>query len=154
MRKMTEDDVAQVVRLLKQWKRGPLFWDALRRRISEVIMGGGEAWSRQSLQKNDDINKEWLATRKRLASRRAQPGSAAADDVAGNEAGQEPSEVERLQQALDKLQAKYDDLAIRHRQLVHNASMLPGGTRLLLDPLPDNTPVQKAGTGSRRSTRG
>lgn len=153
MRKMNKDDVAHVVQILRRWKRGPMFWDHLRQRISVEIMDGEEAWSRQALQANELINQEWLATRKRLTDRRVRSTPFGPDGVIYDEAGNDSLEVQRLRKQLEKLQTQYDNLLLRHRQLVHNASMLPGGTRLFLDPLPDNTPVQKVGAGSKRTRR-
>ena len=150
MRKMNKHDVALVVQLLKRWQRGRVSWDLLRSQISTTMLNGDVAWSRQSLQANKTIYAEWLAARRRMstqASRSGFPGSRLPDSA---DAIDHASESQALRARLDQLQAKYDNLAIQHRQLVYNVSMIQGGARLLLDPLPDNTPVQKAGAPARR----
>ena len=140
MRKMTTGDIDGIVDLLKKWKRLPLYWDGLRQQISVTLLAGEKSWSRQSLQSNESIKVAWLTAKRRLVSRGAKQQSVNSD---------ESTTVVELESALTALQIKYDNLAMRHRQLIYNASMLPGGTRLLLDPLPDNTPVQKLGAGPK-----
>lgn len=152
MRKMNKNDVALVVQLLKRWQRSRVSWQLLRSQISMTMLNGDVAWSRQSLQANKTIYAEWLATRKRLSAQPYRSGSSGLGGVQGADATADTSEVEALRARLDQLQAKYDNLAIQHRQLVYNVSMIQGGARLLLDPLPDNTPVQKAGAQARRKS--
>lgn len=143
MRKMTNEDVDRIVDILRTWKRAPLSWEHLMDQISVMLLAGGKSWSRQSLHSNESIYVAWQAARRRLSRRRAR-----ADTT-----GDFPSAIQELEAALFELQTKYDNLAIRHRQLIYNASMLPGGTRLLIDPLPDNTPSQKVGAGPKRAAR-
>lgn len=145
MRKMTEADVKHIVQLLKKWKRRPLFWSDVQQQISIDLLAGEKAWSRQSLVGNDDINKAWTKAHARFVAPDSADGSRDHDP--------EESEVERLQAAFDELKSKYDKLLVKHRQLAYNASMLPGGTKLLLDPLPDNTPSQRRSSGSKGSKR-
>jgi hypothetical protein len=138
MRKMESKDVEGIVELLRRWKHRPLRWDRLQDQISGTLLNGGKPWSRQSLQANERINVAWSAAKRRLADRESRPYESG---------GSDPSAIERLETALAELQTRYENLAIRHRQLLYNAAMLPGGTRLLLDPLPDNTPTQKTRMG-------
>jgi hypothetical protein len=81
-------------------------------------------------------------------------GTSGGADDSDELVSEERSAVEAREAELADLQAKFDRLALRHKQLIYNASMLPGGTRLLLDPLPDNTPSQTEGNKSRQSRRG
>ncbi len=143
MRKMTQKDIAGIVDLLRKWKRPPLRWERLQEQISTKLLDGETSWSRQSLQASESINTAWQAAKQRLSANGTRTHDAANEN--------ETSATEQLQAALSELQTKYDNLALRHRQLIYNASMLPGGTRLLLDPLPDNTPAQKGGTGLKNS---
>jgi hypothetical protein len=136
-------DVEGIVELLRRWKHRPLRWDRLQEKISVILLNGDKPWSRQSLQANERIKVAWSAAKRRLAGREGR-----AYDTENTDA----SAIERLEIALAELQTRYENLAIRHRQLMYNAAMLPGGTRLLLDPLPDNTPMQKTGTGQRHSS--
>lgn len=140
---MTDRDVRAIVDILNSWKRPPLRWTEVQSLISTTVLDGQESWSRQSLQDNEEINIAWLNARARLSGghRRAAPAEV------------EPSSYEKLVADYAALEAKYQNLALRHRQLLYNASMLPGGTRLLLDPLPDNTPAQRNDAGSRRPRR-
>lgn len=143
MRKMESNDVDDIVELLRKWKHRPLRWDRLREQVSGTLLNGDKPWSRQSLQANERIKIAWLAAKRRLAGR---------ERPAYDADGTDPSAVERLEIALAELQTRYENLAVRHRQLIYNAAMLPGGTRLLLDPLPDNTPTQKTGMGQRNAS--
>jgi len=136
MRKIGERDEKAIVAMLRKWKRSPLRWELVRERISAELLDGEKSWSRKSLQANESINAAWGIANGRLT------GSGRCARVHESD---EPSEIERLQAELVELNIKYDKLLIRHRQVIHNAALLPGGTRLLLDPLPDNTPVQKEG---------
>ena len=142
MRKMTTKDVACITDLLRKWKRPPLRWERLQEEISAKLLDGDTSWSRQSLQANESIKTAWQTAKQRLSANEIRTRNA-------NE--NETSAITQLEVALSELQTKYDNLALRHRQLIYNASMLPGGTRLLLDPLPDNTPAQKGGAGLKNS---
>ena len=144
MRKMTKEDAEGVVDLLRKWKQFPLRWQRLQEQISLTMLRGEKSWSRQSLQASESVNIAWLAAKRRQAGRAGLPHTVDEDD---------PTAVERLEAALSELQTKYDNLAIRHRQLIYNAALLPGGTRLLLDPLPDNTPLQRVGAGQKKARR-
>src|SRR5262245_58840631 len=114
MRKMTTEDVEVVVDFIRKWKRAPLRWETLQKEISLKLLSGDRSWSRQSLQANESINVAWLAAKRRLSAKGKQPQSTDTD---------EPLIVEQLEAALSELQSKYDNLAMRHRQLVYNASM-------------------------------
>jgi hypothetical protein len=147
MRKMSAREVKAVSNMLMKWRRAPLTWNKLKHQISITLLSGGESWSRQSLTSHDSIQRAWLNAKKRLKG--TSGGTEDFDDLDSDE----PSAVENLEAALADLQVKFDKLALRHRQLIYNASMLPGGTRLLLDPLPDNTPTQTEGTQSKTTRR-
>lgn len=135
MRKITRSDADAVVQILRKWKGRALTWEALRSAISASLQSGEQVWSRQSLQANEAIQIAWKTKKEALRNRTRK------------ERGREENEssmVEVLQLQLAELQTKYDNLALRHRRLLHNASMLPGGVHLLVDPLPDNTRAQSS----------
>lgn len=143
MKKMREAETKAIVRLLETWNRPTLTWNLLKLQISESILNGEPSWSRQSLQADDLIKAAWDDAKVRCAER----------DEAAVAGSVGPEKLRDLQSRLAALQSRYDALLLRHRQLAYNASLLPGGTRLLLDPLPDNTPTQVEGAGGR-SRRG
>lgn len=132
MRKIARSDEEAIVQLLRRWKGMALTWEALRREIAASLQPGESVWSRQSLQANEAIRIAWSTKKEALRSRRDERGRAQ----------NEWDMVEVLKLQLAELQTKYDNLALRHRRLLHNASMLPGGVHLLVDPLPDNTLAQ------------
>jgi len=142
MRKMSADDTTAVVRILRAWRQRRLTWERLRTQVSVEILDGAETWSRQSLQAHESIRIAWAAAKRRLTNKdRSTPTGSEDASLAA---------LEKLQGEYQELQTKYDRLALRHRQLAYNASMLPGGTRLLIDPLPDNTPDQTIYRSSKR----
>lgn len=141
MRKMTDVDVQFVIDLLQAWSLRKLTWVAVQDAISAGLLEGERAWSRQSLEANAKIQEAWSETKIRLAS-------GTAPLLTRNP---EESEVAALRAELDGLQAKYEALMIRHRTLIYNATFLPGGANLLMDPLPDNTPAKNSKRGKSRS---
>lgn len=144
MKKMSEAEVRFVVMLLRTWHHGPLRWESVRSRISSEFFDGGPAWTRQSLQANARISAAWDAAKLRLSGR-------ATDSTLEGDGGS--AKIKELQVELDDLRERYDALFIRHRTLAYNASFLPGGTNLLLDPLPDNTPVESKSRRRKGSKR-
>jgi hypothetical protein len=138
MRRMTTADVTFVVELLHTWRHSALTWEGVQSKISSDLLEGRPAWSRQSLHANKAIKQAWDAANARLSALSAKSRISCSTD---------PTKAEALQSELDELQAKYEALLIRHRQVIYNASFLPGGTSLLFDPLPDNTPLPQ---GRRR----
>jgi hypothetical protein len=133
LRKISQDDAKSIVKILRSWRSSRLTWDALRTEISSTLLEGAVAWSRQSLQANEDVNAAWLACKDRLSARSGSRPAASEDP---------DTEVTRLQMELAELQTKYDNLLLRHRVVINNASLLPGGTQLLTASLPDNTRSQ------------
>ncbi|MBI3346925.1 MAG: hypothetical protein HY020_06905 [Burkholderiales bacterium] len=144
MKKMTAAHVKWVVMLLRTWRHRPLRWNLVQERIAAEFFEGATPWTRQSLQANERIKKAWDEAKKRLSG-------ASASVTSGGDA--DPSRATELQAELDDLQERYDALIIRHRQLAYNASFLPGGANLLIDPLPDNTPVQNKPKRRKASAR-
>lgn len=134
---MSENDVRFVVAALRSWKSRHLSWNELRQHICTEWLNGDPAWSRQSLQANEAIRIAWINAKKRL--------EAGTQNVERASSCDNESLVGKLQIELHELQTRYDNLALRHRQVIFNASLLPGGTRLLIDPLPDNSGFQEAG---------
>lgn len=141
MRKMTSVDVQFVVQLLKAWPLGKLTWVAVRDAVSAGLLNGERAWSRQSLEANPKIQEAWSKAKVRLAS-----GTSPLSTENPVE-----SDVAKLQAELNELRAKYEALMIRHKTLAYNATFLPGGASLLMDPLPDNTPAKKSKLSKSRS---
>ena len=134
MRKMSTHDVRAVVSILRAWRQRRLTWEGLRTQLSVEVLDGAESWTRQSLWAHEPVRIAWAAAKTRLAGRVRTAPAGSEDAIL--------SALEKLQGEYQELQVKYDRLALRHRQLAYNASMLPGGARLLIDPLPDNTPDQ------------
>lgn len=143
MRKLTSGDKAAIVKILRAWKGRRLTWKALEREISNSLWNGEASWTSEALRGHDAILAAWRAGKARL--RRRGPRSPVSEDSL--QAG-----VERLETELQELQIKYDNLALRHRQLLYNAALLPGGMKLLSDPLPDNTRSQSGG-GTKANQR-
>lgn len=141
MRKMTDVDVQFVIDLLSAWSHRRLTWVAVQAAVSKGLLNGQRAWTRQSLEANSKIQEAWAAAKTRLSE--GAPPLTKGDPAA--------SEVSRLRAELDELQVKYDALMIRHKTLAYNATFLPGGASLLLDPLPDNTPAKKSKRSKSRS---
>lgn len=135
MRKMTKADVSRIVKLIRNWKGGRLTWEAIRAEIGQSLGSPEQAWTRQALQANEDIRIAWRVKTESIRKERRKTPTCR-------------SEAEDLLQsalaANRELQMKYDNLALRHRQLIYNAVLLPGGAHLLVDPLPDNTAAQSA----------
>ena len=133
VRRISESDSRYIVKMLRSWKRRRVTWNLVRSEISSALLDGEEAWSRQALQANEDIDAAWLELKKRLPSGRRTHSNT--DDIEG-------TELMQLQIEFAELQLKYDRLLIRHRVVLNNASLLPGGTQLLSDSLPNNTRSQ------------
>lgn len=136
MKKIDPDDELTIVKLLRKWPRSKrLTWNALRSAIIEHNQEDTDAtWSRQSLSANESIH-----TAFRAAKRRAASPEVTLTHSAGNS---RLTDINEVKLELAELQKRYDNLLLRHTQLVHNVSLLEGGTHLLDDPLPDNTRSQ------------
>lgn len=143
MRKIRESERQAIVKLLEAWNRPPLTWNRVKLQISKSVLDGETSWSRQSLQGDESIKAAWDAAKDRC------DGTGQVAD-GGSEGA---TKLRDLEGKLAALQLKYDALLLRHRKLAYNASLLPGGTRLLLDPLPDNTAAQVEGTGGHSKAR-
>lgn len=137
MRKITDSDQDEIVRLLQKWPTHPrLTWEGLRIKLAAMINAELEQiWSRQSLSANHEIYSAFSKTKHRL--QKSVTNGTPLDAVA------QQHRVLELESALSDLQARYDILLIRHTQLAYNASLLEGGSYLLDDPLPDNTKSQR-----------
>jgi hypothetical protein len=133
VRRISKGDSRSIVKMLRSWTRRRVTWKLLQSEISTALLDGEEAWSRQALKANDEINGAWLKLKDRLPSGRRSHSNIG--DI-------EDTELTRLRIEFSELQLKYDRLLLRHRMLMNNASLLPGGTQLLSDSLPNNTRSQ------------
>lgn len=137
MKKISAKDQKSVVRLLREWAYADkLTWESLRERIaSSLCCACEDVWSRQSLSANESIATAFKIAKTKRASNRSvrhardEPGQAAT--------------ISRLESELAEITLKYEQLLLRHTRLAYNASLLEGGTKLLDDPLPDNTTSQR-----------
>jgi len=136
MRKISEADGKFIVQLIHKWpKTTRLTWEGLRREIMKV---GDDTlnttWTRQALSDNESIKTAYLAAKERLKSKE--------HSTSLNKDTQQIDIIRNLEFELSELRQRFDKLTLRHTQLIYNASLLEGGSRLLDDPLPDNTRSQ------------
>jgi len=150
IKKITQKALNRILTILRRWPMTRhLSWDILREVLSqddEILNEIGtqetpntttEVWSRQSLSKNEDIHQAFLTAKKRLKA--GERGKRPAWQT--NEEYEE--KIQELESKVTELTAKYEKLLLRHQTLCYNASLLEGGSRLLADPLPDNTRSQQ-----------
>ncbi len=152
MRRISIKDETLISDVIRQWPRQKFTWEKIREEIaSRLGVDISQVWTRQAFGANETIG----AAYENVVIQRRQKAevSSATPAAGGNEL-----EIKLLtsQAALAELQIKYNNLAMRHRQLLYNAAVLPGGTRLLIDPLPESTQSRSAnlsGLGRASSRR-
>lgn len=119
-----------IVVILKEWPaKQRLTWDSLRKQIAKKLKTA-EVWSRQSLSANEAIYNAYEAAKKPGAERSSASQHSRSWYV---------KRVIELELEVADLSAKKTALQLRHTQLIHNVSLLPGGIGLLALPLPSNT---------------
>ena len=130
MPKISRKAEASIVAILKEWPaKQRLTWDSLRKQIARKFKAS-EVWSRQSLGANEAIYSAYEAAKKPDAERSSAPQHSRSWYA---------KRVIELERKVADLSAKQAALQLRHTQLVHNVSLLPGGIGLLALPLPSNT---------------
>ncbi|MFZ2999754.1 MAG: hypothetical protein WA071_05450 [Undibacterium umbellatum] len=138
MKKISAADQVNIIDCLRSWPRSrALTWETLREALgTKFSVTLDLIWSRQSLSANSEI----LDAYKKAKIRSKLEKVSVANKV------QNESELERkvllLNEELDALRIKYDNLLLRHTKVIYNASFLEGGTNMLFDTLPDNTRSQ------------
>lgn len=131
MRRITVDDEQLIIRTIAECSARTCSWENVREQLAKAVGGIEKVWSRQALKAHPKIYSAYLA---KVQSRR---GPVAADPPQPGEVPPADNGLETAEETeLQALQRKYDELALRHRQLAYNASLLPGGLNLLIDPLP------------------
>lgn len=121
---------AAIVAILKEWPaKQRLTWDSLRKQIAKKLKAS-QVWSRQSLGANEAIYSAYQAAKK--------PGSESSSAPQHSRTWYAKRVID-LELEVADLSAKQAALQLRHMQLVHNVSLLPGGIGLLALPLPSNT---------------
>ena len=131
MRHISAADQKIIVAIIRQG--GRLTWDAIKAAAATKCPPREKPWSRQSLSANGAIKAAYDASRNPPVRPMPQ------------------RELNDQQAELQELRNRYEQLVRRHRQLLFNASLLPGGVQLLADPLPDNTSVQGMGQAAERA---
>lgn len=126
------------VQILKRWPaKQKVTWESFRDKLGSHRRDKTKVWSRQALGKNEAISSAF-----RDAKLGHRPSTAAPEP--GKTRKWYAERVETLEGTVEDLKKKLDALQTRHTQLIYNASFLPGGASLLVDPLPDNTRSQSA----------
>lgn len=134
MRKISKRAERAIVEILTGWPaKKRLTWEALRVQIGKKLKST-DVWTRQSLSANGAIRSAFDA---------AKSPDAALSGAPKHSRSWYAKRVAELERTVDDLAAKLDTLRLRHMQLTYNASLLPGGTRLLADPLPNNTRMRR-----------
>lgn len=129
MRRINEEDERAVIDVIQKCPARSCTWETIRHKLAESHGGLEQVWTRQALKAHQGIYSAYLA---QVQSRRT-PGTSAKSATANNSAD---NEAAGIQAQLQDLQRKYDALAMQHRKVIYNASLLPGGLKLLIDPLP------------------
>lgn len=126
------------VQILKSWpSKQKLTWESFRRKLASRRRDKTAVWSRQALSKNEVISAGFADAKLRRGAVEVTPES-------GKTKRWYAGRVAALERDLETSKKQLDALQKRHTQLIYNASFLPGGARLLVDPLPDNTRSQSA----------
>lgn len=139
-RRISANDLDVILEILRAWPaKKRLTWEFLVERLREHPSIGNEiAWSRQALSANKDIRAAFAVAKNKVkvsnASRRT--------SIANLNAAEK--RLEAVSAELQELKLKYDALSLRHTELMYNMSLLEGGSKHLLLPLPDNTNSQRA----------
>ncbi|MGJ7566433.1 hypothetical protein ACSFBM_21480 [Variovorax sp. GB1R11] len=130
MSKISRKAEGAIVAILKEWPvKQRLTWDSLRKQIAKKFKSA-EVWSRQSLGANEAIYSAYEAAKTPDPERSNAPNRSRSWYA---------KRVIELERKVADLTVKQAALQLRHMQLVHNVSLLPGGIGLLALPLPSNT---------------
>ena len=143
MRKMSTEDEKKILSVIRKWPSHSITWEALR--LAAAVNLGIDhcgVWSRQSLYAHETIRCAYKMAKQRALHR----GTSASERLVARKVGRVSKQIEARDE-LAELQMKYDNLLLRHRRLLFNASLLPGGVHLLNDPLPNNTMNQRREQG-------
>lgn len=143
MRRISEDDLEAIISVIQACPARSCTWETIRHKLAEIYGGLENVWTRQGLKEHQGIYDAYLA---KVKSRKS-PAPSANPSTASHSADDTPA---NLQVEFDELKRKYDALAMQHRQVIFNASMLPGGLKLLIDPLPRG---QQEGASSKTAGR-
>lgn len=132
MRKIQKIDAQRIVQVIKNWPaKRRLTWEALRTRLAQTPpYQGQEIWKRQSLCANVAVAAAWAEAKIPVAL----PTTAQ-----NNTRAQLFKRVAELEEENKKLANLLETLRRQHTKLCYNASLLPGGSRVLTGDLPNNT---------------
>lgn len=131
MPKISVEAAQRIVDTLNAWPPNrPLGWEPLRARLRQ-LRRGKPVWSRQALAGNEAIAAAFALQK---AARRAKVHVSRPNDHRTKSwyAGQ----LAKARDNLERLSAKIQALELRHAELVYGVSLLPGGSALLVGPLP------------------
>lgn len=136
-KKISIKDENEILQILRKWPGSKLLsWENLREHLEKTLKRGDSTWSRQSLSRNENIHVSFNEAKRRLKENRnihkANPKSI-------NEYQQI---IQSLKSELTELNTKYENLLLRHTQLIYNVSLIEKGNHFLNDLLPDNTKNQ------------
>lgn len=129
--KISDKNAEIAVKILKTWSaKDPLTWEAFRLRLGPKLPRSiKRAWSRQALSSHEKISTAFTEAKIRIAE-------SSKPTTARRSQSYYVKRVQNLELQLEDALKKLKNLKLRHTQLAYNASLLPGGTRLLLDSLP------------------
>ena len=124
-----------IVEMLRVWPlKKKVAWEAVRQELQRKLKVE-RVWSRQSLTANEAIHAAFEAAKNRPKLE----GSA----VPKQSRSWYAKRVAELEGIVAGLSTKLEALRLRHIQVTYNASLTPGGTQHLFDPLPDNTRARR-----------
>lgn len=146
MRHISAADQAIIVAIIRNWEGRRLTWEAIRIAVAAKCTPRGEPWTRQALSSNEAISAAYRTGIQRLSASRGSDGKP-------KEVDSSTKKIQTLEADLQELRDRYERLVNRHRQLLFNASLLPGGVQLLAEPLPDNTRSQGGAQAAGRPPR-
>lgn len=137
-RKISRSDQHYAVELLAKWPaKKAINWEGYRVALAARLkIKPQDIWSRQALSRNEVIASAFKVCKQRAVE--ARNGYKQVIQSADSYV----QRVQLLEAQLAALKRKHELLLLRHTRLAYNASLLPGGTALLQDPLPNNTRSQ------------
>jgi len=137
-RKISRSDQHYAVELLNKWPaKKALNWEDYRVALAAKLkIKPQDIWSRQALSRNEAISSAFKVCKQRAVVARSgyKHVIRSADAYI--------QRIQLLEVQLAALKKKHALLLLRHTRLAYNASLLPGGTALLQDTLPNNTRSQ------------
>ena len=134
-RKISRSDQHFAVELLNKWPaKKSLNWENYRLALAiKLKINPENIWSRQALSRNEAIASAFAVCKQRgVVARSDRKKVAQSTDTY-------LQRIQFLEAELRAVRKKNKTLLLRHTRLAYNASLLPGGTALLQDPLPNNT---------------